>query len=277
MTTFHAVVYGIIYGFSQFLPVSADAHGAFLPILFGWPALPVPLLGALNFAGFLALFVYFRHDWASLISSLLQIIVYRRRPTAIDERLPLFIFLACLPLAAAWYYLKGPIHELPWTPTLLSLAFIAMGLPLWFFESYSRKNKTMSDWNWTDSLLIGLAQITMLIPGAGLQTGSLSAALSRNYNREAAAKFSFFLGLPILGILSIVQLRGLDLHAASGPAPDLSWISFWISMVVCFFTSLLAIGGLMKNLQRNKGFKQYAIYRLLLGIVVIGAARYWAR
>ena len=276
MTTFHSVIYGIIYGFSQFLPISADAHAAFLPALLGWPTLPVPLLGAPSLSGFLALFIYFRHDWASLISSILQVIIFRRRPTSIDERLPIFILLACLPLVMAWYYLHDLISGLPWTPTLLALTFIALGAPLWFLDSYSRKNKTMSDWNWTDSLLIGLAQTTMLIPGAGFQTGAMTASLSRNYNREAAAKFSFFLGLPILGVLSIAQLRGLDLHA-SVPAPDLSWTSFWIASFVCFFSSLLAIGGLMKNIQRNKNFRQYSAYRLLLGVAVIGVTWYRSR
>ncbi len=276
MDTFQAVIYAILHGFSEFLPISVQAH-LLLPAYFlGWPE-PSPIfLGALAFGGTLSIFIYFINDWASMLSALIQMVVYRKKPMTLDERMPFFIGLAVLPPLAGWYYLHEHIAQLPgvdhW-PLILAALVAVLGIPLTIGERWSRKNKALPDWNWFDALVIGALQILALIPGCGRTTASLSGAFFRNYSRDAAAKFSFFVALPLLAAQSFGGLRELDFHSAT-PTEGMAWSALIIATVVAFFCGMLAIGGFMKNVQK-KPLGRYTAYRLLLAAVL--ATGYWIK
>ena len=84
---------------------------------------------------------------------------------------------------------------------------------------------------------------------------------------EAAAKFVLFAAAPILGAAAFQNLRGVD-FSSSAPMEELSWLTFGITWVVTLLSSLLAIGGFMKSVQR-KGFGQYALYRCALAAAIL--------
>jgi undecaprenyl-diphosphatase len=274
MTTFQSIIYGIIHGFTVFLPVSSSAHQALIPYLLGWPDPSGAFNAALSLGAALSLFVYFRHDWASIISGFLQVIIYRKRPMTLDERLPLFMFATGVPLAIAWFYLHSIAADFEWTPPIISGILIAGGILILLTDRHSRKNKGMFDWNWLDCLIVGIFGILFLVPGGGIAGGMMSGALSRNYNREAAAKYTFFAMFPILALSAYVHFKtDVQLHVGA-PAPDLSWLSFTIAALVTFLTGLLAVGGVMKHVLK-KSFGHYAVYRFLLAGATL--AVFWMR
>lgn len=275
MTTVQAVVYAIVQGFSSFLPISSDAHQVLLPFLTRWSPPDGPLEGALAMGCLLSLLIYFRHDWASMISCFLQVILFRKRPMTLDERLPFFILIATLPLGIVSYYLGS--RPLQWQPSPMAVAIAlgAFGAPLWLADSLSRKSKGMFDWNWIDSSIVGVLQVGTLVTGLGPLTATLTAALFRNYNREAAIKFAFFAMAPILGAEAFRHLHQTDFHAAM-PMPSLSWLSFGVALVVTFFVGLLAIGGLMKQIQ-HKGMGQYVAYRWVFALGCVALLFYRGR
>lgn len=273
MTTFQAILYGIVHGFSEFLPVSSAAHGKLVAYMLGWPAPEGALTGALALGGFLAGLIYFRHDWASIISSFLQVIIFRKKPMTLDERLPLFLALTALPAGLAWFYSREWLAGIEWTPPLLAAVLVVSGMPLLFAESFGRKNKGMFDWSWFDCLFIGVWHVGTFVPGWGQITGALQGSLLRNYNREAAAKYGLFALTPILGATAFLKLRGVNLGDAS-PAEGLSWLSFAMATATTFFTGLLAIGGLMRQLQK-KSVSGFFGYRLFAASALI--AVYWLR
>lgn len=274
MTTFQAIIYAVIQGFSGFLPISSDAHRVLVPYFTHWPAPAGPFAGALALGSFLAVLIYFRHDWASIVSCFLQVIIFRKRPMTLDERLPIFIAIATLPLGIACrFFLEDRFLQPGWTPLAVAAALAGFGVPLWLADSMSRKNKSMFDWNWLDSAIVGILQLGTLVVGFGSMTATLVAALFRNYNREAAAKFAFFTLAPILAVEAFHGLHGIDIHAPS-PTLDMTWLSFIVAIIVTLFASLLAIGGLMKQIQ-HKGFAQYVAYRWVVAIATV--ALYWYR
>jgi undecaprenyl-diphosphatase len=261
MTTFQAIIYGITYGFGEFLPISASAHQLLVPYLLNWPEPSSALLAALYLGTSLAVLTYFIHDWSSIISSFIQVIVFRKKPMTLDERLPVFLFFTAIPLVLAKLYLLPLILRTDWQPGLVAVVLAAAGLPLFLAERRSRKNKGMFDWTWLDGLVIGVTGILMFIPGGGMPEGFMPGALLRNFNRESAAKYCFYAIFPILGFSAVIHLREISIHG--GPAADLSWLSFGVALLVAYLSGLLAIGGLMKHVLRN-GFGQYMIYRFLL-------------
>ena len=274
MTTFQAIIYSIIHGLTEFLPVGVTAHHILLPYLLGWPAPSGAFDAALSLGAFLALFVYFRHDWASIISSFLQVLIYRKRPMTIDERLPLFMAVASVPMVIVWYLLQGIDTPLFSDPLWIAGSMSVFGLFLWYADSRSRKSKGMFDLNWLDSLAIGVGDLLMFVPGAGRTLGALSSSMLRNYNREIAAKFTFYMAAPLLAAITWVRMREVNFHLAA-PMLNMTWLSFGLAVVVTFLSSLLAIAGLMKHLAQRRNFKGYILYRYLVtGLVFLVA---WLR
>lgn len=273
MTTFQAIVFAIIDGISEFLPIGPKAHHILVPYLVGWQQPTGALLGALTLGSFMAVFIYFRHDWASMISSTLQVIVYRKRPMTMDERLPLFIAMTSLPLVIGSYYLRNGATELDWNPVVVAGVFAVVGIPLWFFDYWSRKSKNIYDLNWGTAGIIGMIQALSLLPGVDMLSCALIGAFFCNYRRDAAVKYAYFAAAPILLARSITELKGVS-FSLPAPMPDLSWLSFCTAILVTLLVGLLTIGGFMKHVQR-KGMGQYLGYRWLLasGVFVV----YWLR
>jgi undecaprenyl-diphosphatase len=274
MTTFQAIVYAALHGFTEFLPLSAAAHRILLSYITGWTEPSGAFLGALSVGSALAVIAYFIHDWLSMISSFLQIVIFRKKPMTLDERMPLFLGLATLPIAGAWYYFHEDIAaRLDSSPPMVAGALAGFGILLWAADSMSRRNKNMYDWNVIDSIVVGVLEIAALIPGCGRMAATMTGGLFRNYTREATAKFGFFLAAPVLIASAVVHLKGVSF---GGPEPmhEVSWLSFYVAMVVALLSSLLAIGAFMKHVQRGS-MAQYAIWRILVagGVGVL----YWLR
>ena len=269
MTTFQAVIYSILHGITEFLPLSSQAHDMILAYVADWPSPQGALQAAFSMGSFLAGLIYFRHDWASMISSLLQVLIYRRKPMTIDERLPLFIILSLLPMIGVATYLSHHPSPLEWTPLWVACTLGGVALPLAFFEYWNRKLKNMCDWNWIDATVVGFAQATALFPGWDPISAILLAAFFLNYKPEPALKYAFFVLTPILGVRAFLGIQEVNFHAAQA-MPDLSWLSFGVAAVITFFVSLLIIGGSLKQAQQ-KGFGRYLIYRCLLaaGIAIL--------
>ena len=219
------------------------------------------------------MFGYFRHDFASMISSVLQVFIYRKRPMTLDEKLPLFIVLTSFPVAISAYYFQARISETEWTPLLTAGIFAAAGVPLLLFDYLSRRSKATYDWNWFEALVVGLVQATAIIPGWDYLTAILTVSLFFNFKREAAAKYAYYVIAPILFLQAFFGLKEIDFYS-SMPVADLSWLSFSVAAIVTFVVSLLVIGGFMKHVQQ-KGLKQYVFYRWILAISV--CVVYWIR
>ncbi len=273
MTTFQAVIYAISHAIGEFFPIGTRAHHTLIPYLVGWSPPMNGLLGVLNLGSLLAIATYFRHDWASMVSSFLQILLFRRKPMTLDERMPLFLGITTLPLLLTSTYLHERLQEVQWTPLTVSAIFAFAGIPLWFFDRSGRKNKGMFDWNWMDAALIGMIQAASILPGWDPLSAILIGALFLNYRRETAAKFAFFASAPLLMSQTLSQLKEVNFHGSS-PTADLSWLSFGVAGVMSLSVGLLVIGGFMKHIQ-NKGLGQYIAYRWILagGIWIF----YWTR
>jgi len=266
MTTFQGIVYGIIHGFAEFLPVGAGAHHSAVAYFLGWPVPDDIFLGALSAGAFLALVVYFIHDWASIISSLIQVIIFRKKPMTLDERMPFFMFLAGMPAAIAWYYLGEKTALLSENLLLTSALLIVFCIPLWLADSMSRRTKGMFDLNWLDSVLTGIGQSLFLLGGCGRAAGALSVAMLRNFNRETATKFTFLFAAPVIAGSVFKHLHIINWNAAQ-PMHGMSWLTFIVTVIITMLASLLAIDGFMKQSQR-KGFGRYIAYRCTLAIAI---------
>jgi undecaprenyl pyrophosphate phosphatase UppP len=195
-----------------------------------------------------------RHDWSSIVSCFLQVLIYRKKPMTLDERLPFFLFFTSLPLALAWFYLQGELPEAFASPLWISAGLFVSCLWLGFVGGYSKKNKGMFDWNIVDSIILGIAHLGVLLPGIGRPLSLIGAGLSRNYALEPTVKYSLYATLPFL------MARALTHWSVKG---ETSTLTLLIAAVVSFAASFFAIGGIQKSAQKGS-LKPYVIYGILL-------------
>jgi undecaprenyl-diphosphatase len=266
MSIFQIVVHAIIQGFAGFLPVSASGHAELLSQALGWPEPEAALQGYFLIGLLLAALIYFVHDWASMLSSFLGVLIFRKRPMTPDERMPFFILLSAVPWMLAWTYLRPFLPEEFAEPRWIAVALAACGLPLFLGERLGRKTKGMFDWNLIDSCVVGIGQLLQLVPGGGGLTGGLAAGMLRGYAREATVKFACYAAVPVLVTEVVVAFRSTE--------EVLPPLTAAIAVSVTFGTGLLAIGSLFKAV-RTRSMASYATYRLVAAAALFALA--WAR
>jgi len=239
--------------------------------LTGWPV-PQESAAVVMHAGLaVALFIYFIHDWASIVSSFVSILVFRKRPMTLDERMLFFLLLSTIPHAAASIYLAPQIDT--WTSSNLSmvLQFGIGTLLLWFTERMNRRRKSLFDLNTMESLAMGIGQALAALPGVGRATGGLAALQARNFNREAAVKYLLIATLPIL-IFQILRIAP-GASESGGVIDSLGWLNATTVFFVSLGSGLFSVNFFVRFFQRN-GIGGVVAYRTAV-LILIPALLWW--
>lgn len=147
---------------------------------------------------------------------------------------------------------------------LIALSSIVFALLLWWVDSRSSHHRSMDDWNWQSALLVGLAQIFALLPGTSRSGVTMTAALQCGFSREASARFSFLLAIPIIlgsgGLLMLDVLQGSEL--------ELSWSLLLYAAILAGLMALACIHYFLQLITRL-GYLPFVIYRLVLGAAIL--------
>jgi undecaprenyl-diphosphatase len=142
-----------------------------------------------------------------------------------------------------------------------------MALLLAVAEIYARHRRTVAEANFTDAIMVGLAQTGALIPGLSRSGSTLTAALALGFQRDEAARLSFLLGLPAIALAGFKELWELykihlDLQA---------WSVLAVGLAVASVSAFFAIWGLMRVLERFSSWP-FVIYRFALGVIILAGA-----
>lgn len=283
MTLLESLVLAVIHGLSRFLPLGAEAHEKLLQQTLGWPAAEPVWKSTFAVGSLLALLVFFIHDWASILSSFLQLVFGRKKPMTFDERFPFFlIFCTALPAGTYWYLKEqmGMDPELLPEPffkgdsSLLLLGGMAVGAGLlWFAGQWSKRTRGLFDLDILDSLIFGLGQCLGAIPGLNGSTGMMSLALLRNYHLEAATKLVGLFSLPLVSFEAGRALSVIDWHS-SAPISGSSWLQWLLCVAVSAAATFFGLRVLTDQIRKN-GYGRWIGYRLLVSVVLLGL-HFWA-
>ncbi|HKJ05335.1 MAG TPA: undecaprenyl-diphosphatase UppP [Geopsychrobacteraceae bacterium] len=259
MSTFHAILLGLIQGMTEFLPVSSSGHLAitqhFLPG-FDQPGL---LFDVLLHAGTMAaVLLYFRREVGQLLSA-----YFRKDETAATDRHLLhLLILGSIPTAIIGLsfkdFFEGLFENLP----VIGAMLIVTAALLFLAGRVRHEGRGEAQMNYTDALLVGIAQGAAIIPGISRSGSTIACLLLRGVDGETAARFSFLLALPAVGGATLLSLRDLQ-HVNPAELP-----AYAIGSLVAFVTGLLAIRFLLAVV-RNRRLRGFAIYCLLLGSVIM--------
>ena len=270
MPIYQAIILGITQGLTEFAPVSSSGHLILVPWLFGWDILNDPSLNktfdvALHVGTFVGAVIYFRKDLVHLIGAWFRSI-RRRSIEHTDERVAWFLVIGSIPGAVLGAAFEKAIEDRLGQPWLIAVMLAVFGVVLFVVDRIRPQTKRIRDLTMRSALGIGLAQAVALQPGVSRSGITITVARAMGMTREAAARFSFLLALPIIGgagLLKSVQLAkdGIP-HGMAGPF-------FW-GMVSSAVSGYLVIAWLLRYL-RTKGFLPFMVYRVAVaaGVLIV--------
>ena len=268
MPLLQAIILGIVQGLTEFLPISSSGHLLLLPWGLGWEELESASLKksfdvALHLGTLLAVVGYFRRDLRRYVVAGIGCLVKRRRPEHSDERLAWLLVVATIPAVLAGLLLESFIEEALGTPVVIAVSLIGFGLLLWWADR-SQGVRVTEEMRLRDALLIGLAQTLALNPGTSRSGITMTAARRAGFCRDAAARISFLMSVPITAGAVTYKLAQM---AREGVPEGFLEPMIW-GIVTSALAGWLAVWG-TSRLVRTHTFAVFVIYRVALGSVVL--------
>lgn len=261
MDWLHLIILSLVQGITEFLPISSSAHLILPSQVFGWPDQGQAFDVAVHVGTLLAVILCFRHEVIATTRGWLAH-VFRQQPSA-ESRLGWSIIIATLPAALAGLLLERYIEEYTRSMLVIAATTIIFGLVLWYADVKGRRVAEMDQLTWKTALIIGLAQALALIPGTSRSGITMTAALLLGFTRQAAARFSFLLSIPL--ILAAGGLKTVELIKSGEAAP---WNDIFIGTALSFIAAFLCIKLFLKALDAL-GMLPFVVYRLLLGVTLL--------
>jgi undecaprenyl-diphosphatase len=278
-----SVLLGIVEGLTEFLPVSSTAHLRICETLLGidlsngfWKMYSIVIqLGAI-----LCLPIYFRARIAKFLSTFPR--GERGDRTALTHPLTL-VLIAFLFTAIPSFLLTKIIGKHLENLAIMGSSLLIGGIIMWIVDALygaprpdrGYKTEHMEETSIGEAIWIGICQIASAVfPGTSRSMATIAAGQLAGMSRPAALEFSFFLSIPTMvaatGYDLLKTLRPKDGGTALGAMPSNGheWTILIIGFVVAFIVALGVVAWFM-NWVRRRGFTPFAIYRILLGIIVL--------
>lgn len=290
-----SVVFGIIEGVTEWLPISSTGHLILLERLIPLTSGDSPEQRAAFFSFFIVV-IQFGAIMAVVVSFWRELWPFPRRrqaapdPTGnalipyqigrsswvIDRRiLKLWgqILVACIPAAIIGLLFDDKIESLFYNPWTVAIMLVVVGIAFLVIERHLAKKgepprvTSMGQMGWKEVVGVGLFQvIAAVFPGTSRSGATILGGLMMGMSRSAAAEFTFYLAVPVMAGASLLKFV-----TRSGSFTGIQWICVAVGMAVAYLVSILIISFLMRYIRRND-FRIFAYYRILLGVVVLFAA-----
>jgi len=262
VTAARALALGVLQGLGEFLPISSSGHLIVVPWLMGWPDSGLAFDVALHLGTLIAVGLAFWRDWVRLLGAGSRGLFSGRLLADPDSRLLVYLALASVPGAIAGLGLEKAAETAFRSPGLVALMMALMGLILWAADRKAGHGAEGEVVSFRDAMLIGLAQALAIVPGTSRSGATISMALFLGHRREAAARFSFLLALPITFGAALVKVPHLV-----GSGADLGPVV--AGTVAAAVSGLLAIRVLLSYV-RTRTYAPFVGYRFAFAVVVWG-------
>ena len=257
------ILYGLIQGFTEFIPVSSTAHLKVISLFFGFDD-PGPSLSAIiQLGSVIAIIFYFRKDINKLRSQFSK----KNLDFLIHKKLLWSILIGTIPIVLLGGIIKlfVPYFFEKVLRSNLSIALVSLFMAIFMYLADRSKKGfiNLENHKLSDSFLIGLSQAFAIFPGVSRSGVTISTALVSGWERGDAAKYSFLLGVPAISLAAIVEFV-----FSFNQFTSFSILPLILGLFTSFLSSLLAIDFLLRYFLSN-GLKLFIIYRLFFGLVIL--------
>src|SRR5262249_30996780 len=261
------IVLALLQGITEFLPISSSGHLKLIPWLLGWPSHSLTFDIALHVGTLAAVLLFFFRDWLQLVAQGFGL-SYGSDPQLKQNRMLLwYLAIATIPAGVIGLMFEKQAEELR-SPFLIAGMMIGIGLLMWLADRIGAEKRDITKITLPDSALIGTAQALAVVPGVSRSGATIAAALFRDIDRPAAARFSFLLSTPIIAGAGATALRHL---MKEGGVPAEMRIAFALGILISAISGCAVIAFFLKYLQRHT-LRAFVLYRIVFGIIIIALA-----
>jgi undecaprenyl-diphosphatase len=289
ISTFQAIVLGVLQGVTELFPVSSLGHTVLFPKLFGWHDIVVwqsqpesPWLAfvvMLHVGSAVGLLIYFWRDWIAIIRAFFATLGKRAIETP-TERLAWLIITATIPVGILGVVLEHPIRVALAKPIYASIFLVVNGVILLGAERFRRRGEVralaareglnaegfrdLNTMDFREAAVIGVVQSSALIAGISRDGVVMTAGLVRGLDNSDAARFAFLLATPPIlaaGLLKIGDLTGpLGDHGIRGAA-----------LVAALFAAATAVITVhfLTRFFKTRTLTPFGIYCILFGAAMV--------
>lgn len=275
MDIIKAIIFGIVEGITEWLPISSTGHLILFKEFIKFNNLSDNFFSmfevVIQLGAILAVVViYFKDIWPftnkkgkgfsnhGLISHL------DRNITNLWGK----ILVACIPAALIGGLFDEKFEKLFYNPICVAIALIIFGIAFIVIENWhkGRKNRVNSilEITYKDALIIGIFQLLAAIfPGVSRSGATIIGALLIGVSRKISAEFTFYLAVPVMFGASLLKLVKFGFHFTG-----VEFIALLLGMITAFIVSVYIIKFLMNYIKKHN-FKVFGWYRIVLGIIVL--------
>jgi undecaprenyl-diphosphatase len=266
ITTFQAIVLGLLQGVTELFPISSLGHTVLFPTLFRWHNIVawqsettspwLAFIVMLHVGSAVGLLVYFWRDWIRIIGAFFSSVAKRRIETP-SERLAWLIIVATIPVGILGLVLEHPLRDLFAKPLAAAIFLIVNGVILLTGERYRRRAEVrelaareglnpegarrLDTLEYREAAIIGTCQSAALIAGISRDGVVMTGGLLRGLDNADAARFGFYLATPPIlaaGLLKFSDLTGpLGDHGVRGAALIAAGFSAVAAVITVHFLS----------------------------------------
>ncbi|MCM5529597.1 undecaprenyl-diphosphate phosphatase [Parasegetibacter sp. NRK P23] len=265
MNLLEAIILAIVEGLTEFLPVSSTGHMVITSSLMG-----------IHTDEFTKLF-----EVAVQLGAIMAVVVLYWKKFVDFKSIQFYLKLAfaVLPALILGFLFSDKIDEMLESPLTVAISLFLGGFVLLFIDRFFQKPEihTEPEISFRKAITIGFWQCLAMIPGVSRSAASIIGGMQQQLSRSLAAEFSFFLAVPTMAaasgyslVLKDFQMNGTEVKGYELVLASTKNITaFVVGNIVAFIVAMLAIRFFIGFLQK-RGFRLFGIYRIALGVVLLG-------
>lgn len=266
-----SILYGIIEGITEWLPISSTGHLILFENLFWKEANE-------NFMEMFRVVIQLGAILAVIVMYFRKLNPFSTKKDSIAKHstweMWFKVIIACLPAAAVGLPFDDILDKYFYNFPTVAITLILYGIAFIVLESVKRPEPRINDisrMSYKTALFIGLIQLLALIPGTSRSGVTILGAMALGCSRVVAAEFSFFLAIPVMFGASLLKCASYAKDMINGEAlmiTSIEIVILLVGMAVAFIVSLLAIKFLTEYVKK-RNFKPFGYYRIILGIILL--------
>lgn len=275
-----AIIYGIVEGITEWLPISSTGHlillEEFIPLQAGSDLAQTEkfkeMFDVVIQLGAILAVVWLNRQKLWPVLGAAKTGGRGKQVAWKEESLDLWlrVFVASLPAAVVGLLLDDWLDTHFYNTITVAITLVVYGIFFIWVENWNRGKKqrvaALSQITYQDAFYIGMFQMLALIPGTSRSGATILGALLIGLSRGVAAEFSFYLAIPVMFGASLLKIIKF-LHEGT-PFTSRMAVFLGVGMISAFFVSVLAIRFLLNYVKKND-FKPFGWYRIALGVLVV--------
>jgi undecaprenyl-diphosphatase len=261
MTILQSIVYGVVQGLTEFIPVSSTAHLRLLPAIMHWPDPGASFTAVIQLGTVFAVLIYFWKDLSAAFMGWAK--SFTGDKNTVEARTGWAVFYATIIIGVVAKilekYIEGPFRSL----YVVAGSLIVMAILMFIADSRKDNDRPIDSILSADGIKIGLWQCLALIPGMSRSGSSITGALFSGFDRRSAARLSFLMSVPAVALAGLYEGFKKYKDIADGMmTPTI------VAAIVSFIVGYACINWLI-NFLSTKGTKPFVAYRLVLGVLIL--------